>query len=254
MCDRGCERGAGWKGWRALPDAGAQRNAAAGGGAPTQWVDLSHPLDARTPRVPVFPAPGIERIRSLREHRLNVTRIDMVVHVGTHVDSPRHFFDDGPAFDEIPVERLSGPGLVWPVRVEPGQDVGPEHLAPAGRWLRPGDILILDTGSHRSVGTPAYDDHPALTLAAARWIVEREVKLLGVDTPTPDAPYGRRTADFDYPVHRVLLAHGVLIAEHLTNLAPVSGRRVEVVCSALNIAGSDGSPARILARVADGRG
>lgn len=246
MCDRGCERGAGWKGWRALPDAGLQRTAAAAGTAP--WVDLSHPLDALTPRVPVFPAPSVERIRNVAEHRLNVTRIGMVVHVGTHVDSPRHFFDDGPAFDEIPIDRLSGFGLVWPVRIAPGQDVGPEHLEPAQASLRPGDILILDTGSHRAVGTPAYDDHPALTLAAARWILDHGVKLLGVDTPTPDAPYKRRPADFDYPVHRLLLGHGVLIAEHLTNLAPVSGRRVEVICSALNIAGSDGSPARILAR------
>jgi kynurenine formamidase len=253
MCDRGCARGKGWQGWRALPDAAHER-APQGGGAAGRWVDLSHPLDAGTPRLPLFPAPRFERIRSLPEHPLNLTRMEMVVHVGTHVDSPRHFFDDGPAFEEIPVARLSGPGLVWPVPLAPGQDVGPEHLLGAERWLRPGDILILDTGSHRAVGTPAYDDHPALSVAAARWIVDHEIKLLGVDTPTPDAPVKRRTEDFDYPVHRLLLAHGVLIAEQLTNLASLSGRRVEVVCSALNIAGSDGAPARILARTVGDHG
>jgi kynurenine formamidase len=40
----------------------------------------------------------------------------MVVHVGTHVDSPRHFFNDGPAFREIPVTRLSGLGRVRGIR------------------------------------------------------------------------------------------------------------------------------------------
>ena len=157
------------------------------------------------------------------------------------------------AHGRVDVARvLSGPGLVWPVRVAPGEDVSPEHLSGAESALRPGDILIIDTGSHRAVGTPAYEDHPALSVATARWIVDHDVKLVGVDTPTPDAPVKRRPADFDYPVHRLLLGHGVLIAEQLTNLGSLSGRRVEVVCNALNIAGSDGAPARILARTVDG--
>jgi len=247
MCDRDCSRGKGWRGWRTLPDASRELARDAGGDM-GRWVDLSHPLDERTPRLASFPVPRFERIRSMPEDQLNLTRMEMIVHVGTHVDSPRHFFTDGPAFEEIPLSRLSGPGLVWPVRVAPGQDVGPEHLAGAAGALRPGDILIIDTGSHRAVGTPAYEDHPALSVAAARWIVDHDVKLVGVDTPTPDAPVKRRAADFDYPVHRLLLGNGVLIAEQLTNLGALSGRRVEVVCSALNIAGSDGAPARILAR------
>ena len=68
------------------------------------------------PRLPIFPAPRFERIRSLPEHPPNLTRTEMVVHVGTHVDSPRHFFNDGPAFREIPVTRLSGLGRVRGIR------------------------------------------------------------------------------------------------------------------------------------------
>ncbi len=245
MCDCDHVRGAGWKGWPAHAVAAV---AGKGAGATGPWVDLSHPLDRAMPRVPFFPEPVFERFYSIPEHQLNVTRMNMVVHIGTHVDSPRHFFDDGPAFEDVPLERLSGPGLVWPVRVPAGQDIEPEHLQDAASRLDDDDILILDTGSYRHVGTPAYDDHPALSVRAAQWMVDHGVKLLAVDMPTPDAAVKRRKPDFNYPVHRLLLAHGVLIAEHLTNLEPLSGRRVEVVCSALKIAGSDGAPARIIAR------
>jgi arylformamidase len=58
----------------------------------------------------------------------------------------------------------------------------------------------------------------------------------------------RRPRGFDWPVHHVLLGHGVLIAEHLTNLRPLAGRRIEAMFLALAIEGSDGGPARVIAR------
>lgn len=250
MCDCPHIRGVGWKGWTPMLDAPSRGGVASD--TVGDWVDLSHPLNRYMPRVPFFPEPKFERLYSIPDHQLNVTRMDMVVHTGTHVDSPRHFFNDGPAFEDVPIERLSGQGLVWSMRLAQGQDVDAEHLDGAASRLQHGDILILDTGSHLTVGSTAYDDHPALTMRAAQWVVDHGVKLLAVDTPTPDVAVKRRTADFDYPIHRLLLAHGVLIAEHLTNLSSLSGRRVEVICSALNITGADGAPARILARAIDG--
>jgi kynurenine formamidase len=49
-------------------------------------------------------------------------------------------------------------------------------------------------------------------------------------------------------VHKRLLGDGVLICEHLRGHAPLSGRRAEFMFNALNIEGSDGAPARVLAR------
>lgn len=242
MCDCDVERGFGWQGWRA---AAASRRCQPIG----DWIDLSHPLNPATPRVPSFPPPVFELIRRLPDDPLNVTRMEMVVHIGTHLDAPRHFFLDAPALDQIPLERLAGPGIVWPVELAGAPLVEPAHLAGLDAVLRPGDMLILDTGSHRHTGTPAYDDdHPALSLATAHWIVAHDITMIGLDIPTPDQPVTRRTAGFDFPIHRALLAHGVLIAEHLTNLAGLHRKRVEILCAALNIAGGDGAPARILAR------
>jgi arylformamidase len=110
-------------------------------------------------------------------------------------------------------------------------------------------MVLLDTGWSRWFGTATDDDHPSLSEAAATWLADRQVSLLGMDLPTPDLPVPRRPAEgFGWPVHKILLSRGVLIAEHLTGLAPLSGRRIEVIIGALNVEGADGAPARILAR------
>ena len=49
---------------------------------------------------------------------------------------------------------------------------------------------------------------------------------------------------------RSLLSNGVLIAEHLTELTPLAGNRVEIMFLPINIAGCDGGPARAIARLA----
>lgn len=241
MCDVSTKRSSGWKGWIELPPA--QTLVASG-----PWVDLSHPLSSDMPRQPFFPQPQFPLYRSRADFSLNIGQINMVVHVGTHVDSPRHRFNDGPAFEDVPLDRLSGPGLICRVEANEQGEIGPAQLEAACSLLQPGDILILNTGMHRVAHHPSYQQHPSLTTAGAQWLIDHQVKMLGVDTPTPELAHDRRRPDFDFPIHDLLLGHGVLISEHLTNLDGLSGRRVEVLCNALNIHGGDGAPARILAR------
>jgi arylformamidase len=81
--------------------------------------------------------------------------------------------------------------------------------------------------------------------------VAQGAKIVGVDSSTPDQAVHYRPKDFGFPVHNTLLSNGVLIAEHVTNLSPLAGRRVEVMFRGINIAGSDGAPARPVARAAD---
>lgn len=219
------------------------------GGGP--WLDLSHPLREDMARIAFFPQPRIRRIMSMPEKPLNVTEIQVACHVGTHVDAPLHFVPDGPAFHEIPLDRLYGPGVVWRLDVPRNGLITPSDLERMEPELRPGDIVFLDTGWAQYFGDPVYDEHPALTPEAAEWLVARGVKMVGVDFATPDLPVPRRPPDFDWPVHHVLLSQGVLVVEHLTNLRPLAGRRVEVMCLALNIQGADGAPARVVARPAE---
>ena len=117
--------------------------------------------------------------------------------------------------------------------------------------IRRGDIVALHTGWSEKFGTETYDINPSISVAAARWLVDHGVKLLACDFATPDLAIPLRKPGFTWPVHQVLLGHGVLICEHLTGVAPLADRRAEFVFGALNIAAADGAPARVVARLSE---
>jgi kynurenine formamidase len=234
-----------WHGWPPLPAPPAPTGAG-------PWCDLSHALRPALSRVAAFPDARFERLYEMPRDPMNATTMSMACHYGTHVDAPCHFIPGAPAVHEIPLDRLHGPGVVWRIDCAPGDAITAAQMARCTPALRPGDIVLLDTGWADRFGTPAYDDNPALAVDAAEWLVARGVKLLGVDCVTPDLAVPRRPPGFDWPVHHVLLGHGVLIAENLRNLRPLAGRRVEALFLGLAIEGSDGAPARVVARaVAD---
>ena len=230
-----------WRGWSRLeaPKIGL-------GAGP--WLDLSQPLYPEMPRIDFFPPPRYEQIIRRPQKPLNVTEIQMVCHVGTHVDAPVHFIADGPAMDEIPLERFYGPGVVWRIRPEPFAVIEPEDLRGLKPPLRPGDILILDAGWWEYFAQDRYNEHYSLSPAAAQWLVEQQVKLVGVDCGTVDLPTRKRQEGFNWPTHHVLLSNGVLVAEHLTNLRSLAGSRMEAMFLPLCIKGADGAPARVVAR------
>src|SRR3954466_6267144 len=44
----------------------------------------------------------------------NVSSLSFGSHSGTHVDAPKHFFDDGLTIDALPLDVLMGPAtLIW---------------------------------------------------------------------------------------------------------------------------------------------
>jgi len=244
MCDCHESKGIGWQGWSTIPTPVTALNNS------HPWVELSHAVSETMPRLKAFPKPIFHRVRSIPEHALNVTEMSFIVHCGTHIDSPRHFYNDGPAFEEIPFDRLWGPGLIWNANLEPTErSIEIKHLADADKLIKPGDIFLLNTRFHENWASSEYEDnHPHLSETAAQWLVEQGIKFFGIDTPTPELPVSKRPLDFNYPVHRKFLSQGILIGEQLTNLTELAGQRVEIMVNALNIAGSDGSPARIIAR------
>ena len=212
MCDSSARDGHGeWHGWLPLPERQP--------GKPVgDWVDLTYPVSPNVPRIDTFAAPKFTRIAKMPEQAINITHMEMVVHVGTHLDSPRHFFLDAPAMETIPLERMMGPGVVWHIEKPAYGVIEPDDLERAQPALEPGDIVAISAGWGEKWGTPDWAHQPCLSVEAAVWLRDKQVKLVAVDTPTPDLPLDRRPAGFIWPVHRALLGHGVLIAEQLANL------------------------------------
>ena len=72
-------------------------------------IDVSVPLDSNTPTYPGNTPFQVEPIKRLANgDSSNVSTLHMSAHAGTHVDAPRHFFDDGPGAEHLSLEMLCG--------------------------------------------------------------------------------------------------------------------------------------------------
>ncbi|MEE9551144.1 MAG: cyclase family protein [Candidatus Binatia bacterium] len=215
-----------------------------------EMIDLSRVIYDGMPKIPVLPDVHVQRCLSLEKgHPLNVTEISLPCHAGTHVDAPVHIIDNGKSIEEIPLEDFVGPGAVIPVKKRGGEEVTARELEDSGVPVSRGDILMLFTGWDEKFESPDYNIHPYLSIDAAEWIVGKGVKLFGIDCITVDLPTPMRQKGFEYPVHKILLGNGVLIAENVANLGKVAGKKSRILALPLKVMGSDAAHARIVAEI-----
>ncbi len=212
-------------------------------------IDLTQPYGDRMFAQKLFPDVRVERCIRFEDRRVNVTCLSAAVHSGTHVDAPLHFVPGGLAAADLELERLHGRAVGLAVDRQAGEEISVRDLESGGPAVEAGDIVFVRTGwdVHFHRDHDRYNDHPWLSLDAAGWLVERRVKLVGLDVATPDMPEAARLPGFDWPVHHRLLEAGVLIAEHLARLDLVAGRRFQAYALPIPIVDSDGAPARIVA-------
>lgn len=213
-------------------------------------LDLSQTIRAGMPKIHVLPDVEFHSVRRIAQgHPLNISEIKIATHAGTHVDAPWHFVDNGRTIEQVPLDQLCGDAVVIPIRRGPGEEIPAADFDASPEPVRPGDIVFLSTGWGAKFEEPEYNVHPYLSEPAAQWLVDRKVKLLGVDMITVDMPASMRPQPFPYPIHHILLENDVLIIENLANLDRIEGRRVKVYAFPLGISGSDAGQARVVAEV-----
>lgn len=85
-----------------------------------------------------------------------------------------------------PLTRLYGPGVVWSFDVEEYGLIDVLDIEKVRPEVRPGDIVLFDTGWWKRIDDPSYTRHASLKPVAAVWLLEKGVKMIGVDFATPD--------------------------------------------------------------------
>jgi arylformamidase len=207
-------------------------------------IDLSTGLGGATRLFPGTKPISCELHKTHVDEGLQVSRLGITVHSGTHVDSPLHFLEGQGDITTVPLETLSGWARVLDLRhLPPGSGVGTGDLEKACPDLAPGDIAILNTG-YEHCGDPAA--YCIIEPEGARWLVRRGIKALAMDMlstdPVKTSP-GKAGAH-THPSHHILLGAGIILVECLVNLDALQGDPVFFVCMPLKIEGSEGSPAR----------
>lgn len=202
-------------------------------------VDLTHEI---TDGMPVYPGDSETRLaqtRFLTQDSHSNYELSINMHTGTHIDGPRHMLDTPAYLNDFPLESFIGEGCLIDVSREP--DVI-RYRQEYEQMMAEKQIVLFHTGHSKYFGEPTYfDKHPVLDLAVAELIVRSNVKMIGLDTPSPDR--------YPFAVHRYLFEHGVLILENLTRLDQLlTAKSFEVIALPLNVK-ADSSIARVVARV-----
>jgi len=194
--------------------------------------------------LPVWPgdAPvSLERISKIEQgEAFNVTHINMGAHVGTHVDAPFHVLGDQATIDQLPLNLLTGRAYVLHL-TDDVDLITAELLINAEIPPRTRRLLFRTRNSGLwTQGLKEFQtDYVGLAPDAAEYLVNRSVKLVGIDYLSI-APFGDSV-----PTHQILLEAGVVIVEGL-NLSEVSQGRYTLYCLPIKIGGADGAPARAI--------
>lgn len=168
----------------------------------------------------------------------NVSSLSFGSHTGTHVDAPKHMFDDGVSVDKLPLDALMGPAVLVDVGMEV-RGVGEKELRL--HELKGHTRILIKTRNSSFIRDPQFrEDYSFLSPDGADYLLSLGVKLVGVDYFSIEQFHSGH-----HRAHNALLGAGVVIVEGLDlSLPPLGPYELRVL--PLRLAGLDGAPARAI--------
>ncbi len=217
-------------------------------------IDLSHSIIDGMITYKGLPAPLIcdhlTREQS-RDHyaegtEFHIGKIEMVANTGTYLDTPYHRYEDGYDLEGLSLDHVSGvPGVAIKLRGHAGRVIDWTLFAAVDVT---GKAVLVETGWSDHWATDAYfEGHPFLTEKAAGYLRDQGAVLVGIDSLNIDDTTGG-----ERPVHSVLLAAGIPIVEHMTNLSALPEDGFTFFAAPPKVRGMGTFPVRAHARLDTG--
>jgi len=200
------------------------------------------------------------------EEFLSLEIVHAPVHIGTHLDYSFHYGSqsEGRASktaDEIPLEYCYQNGVKLDLtHKKPNEVIKSGDIEDALRkinyQLKPLDIVLLYTGADKLYGGPKYfSDYPGVDPSAIEYLLEKGVKIFGVDTMGIDRPYRFMLKDFletkdpqkFYPAHFFGRQKEFIHIERLANLEQLPDFGFKINCFPIRIKNTGAAWARVVA-------
>lgn len=180
------------------------------------------------------------------------SKIEMLLHTGSHVDFTRHVQADGETAVDVALDRVFGDALVVDLSFAgPNHEISVADMEEHATGVIAGDIVLVRTDwTEKQWGNfPTYYlESPFCAPEAAQWLVDRGAKAIGFDC---FSEYCARLPDFtseDFIIHKVILENGSILMQQLTNFSSLpTDRRFPFFAPFIKISGAEGSPARFFA-------
>ena len=188
-----------------------------------ELVDLSVPIGEDT-----LSPPSVNlQLELTSYHRgpgfWQASKIEMLLHTGSHVDFTRHVQKDGETAVDVSLERVSGDALVVDLsNVEANHEISVADMEAHAQDVREGDIALVRTDwteKHWGNFPTYYLESPYCSPEAAQWLIDRGAKAVGFDC---FSEYCARLPDFtseDFIIHKIILENGAILMQQMTNLS-----------------------------------
>jgi len=207
-------------------------------------IDLTRviePTDANTPRkFVVHIHDALEEIPDKvrpKDEWYVMSNVELMNHVGTHIEAPFHCLKKGADIAQISVSQLAGEALILDLReAEAEGGVTLEQVQAAAEkagGVHPGDIVFGQMGKTSYFST-----------AALQWLVDQGMKLMGVDSGGVELAHDKTHANVN---HLILFRADIPLIENLTNLDQLTQSRVKVYALPVPVKGLDAFPLRVIA-------
>ena len=208
-------------------------------------IDISQPLYNDCPGNPGFPTMEVMQDMHSDECGWNAERLCFHTHIGTHIDSPGHRSNNGTTIDKMPFDVFIGPATAVDLYdKKPDEPILASDLEPYAGVVKPIVLLCTGWGLKRAKTDAYYFHSPWLTVEGAQWLIDHNVKGVGIDHFSVAGANPNNVA----PPHDALLGAGVYILEEL--LLPrelLSMRNLHVIALPLLLKDGSGAPTRALA-------
>lgn len=242
-----------------------------------EFYELSHPWGHNQPVLPGFDELIMYRSVNHAKHGVMSQMFKTVLHTSTHINAPIHLVQGGTTVGQLALDHFWGSALVLAIPKQKWGLITAEDIEDLGVLVEPGDMVLINTGWHQKYSdSQEYFGHaPGLSESAAQWLVDKQVKLLGIDTPQVDHPMATslvphrngptmkrlapeykaevgREALEDFPdwipAHRLLLNSNIPTIENVGgDLNELSGKRVSLHAMPWKWSEGDASVIRLVA-------
>ncbi|MGG0723596.1 arylformamidase [Bacillus mycoides] len=204
----------------------------------SQWIDISQPLNNDIATWPGDTPFSYEVSWSKEDSgSVNVGKLTMSIHTGTHIDAPFHFDNDGKKVLDLDIHVYVGAARV--IDVSGLESIGKKELE---RFKLEGvERLLLRTSSHGKA-QEFPEKTPYLRADIADFLSSKGIRLIGVDVPSVDP-----LDDKELAAHHQLFKHGIHILENVV-LDHVADGDYELIALPLALTDADGSPVRAVIR------
>ena len=209
-------------------------------------LDLTLTISNSIPSFPGSPKPQFLSWSDLHDDGYNLELLFLSSHTGTHIDAPFHFVKNGIKIDQIPIDRLTGIGLLIKIPKSKNSAISMTDIKlfekKFGKIPNHSSVFFY-TGWQKNLKKDNYFlENPGLSKLASKYLTSKKINLVGIDSPSIDL--GK---DESFSVHHIFSKNNILIVENLANLQKITSTEFNFTILPLKLKDATGSPVRAIA-------